>query len=77
MRNLILLIPLIMCGCSMINGETPISSVTVTKLGVSGEFNPFNASAGGYRLEIGGDPQGVKFTYKDDMATIEVRRGIE
>lgn len=50
--------------------------ITVTKLGLSGQYTPFvSTEVGGYSIGIQGDPTGVAIHYKDDDTTIDIDRG--
>ena len=52
------------------------NQITVTKLGLSGQYTPYvNTTVGGYAVGIQGDPTGVVVHYKDGDTTIDIDRG--
>ena len=52
------------------------NQITVTKLGLSGQYTPFiSTTVGGYAVGIQGDPTGVVVHYKDGDTTIDIDRG--
>jgi hypothetical protein len=57
----------VLAGCA--------NSVSVTKLGLSGQYIPFvSTEIGGYSVGIQGNPTGIKIHYKDGDTIIDVNR---
>ena len=69
----LIFVGLLLNGCAYLDGEENRSSVSVYKLGLSGQYAPIiDTIIGGYRLEMGGNPSGVNFHYQDGSTTIDV-----